>query len=135
LLYLEAEVVMKHLAVTLPVVALTDGEVDDVLDHSFPASDPPSWTLGGAEAGPVASQVPTGTVGSRAQAFATAFRPVASLLGAAGVALLVPLFVMLLPLALMYRLVLEMTGWPAWLQVSSADGRRRALTQHVLAGV
>lgn len=36
---------------------------------------------------------------------------VASLLGAIGLALLVPIFVVLLPLALIWRLVLDIAGW------------------------
>jgi hypothetical protein len=41
-----------------------------------------------------------------------------AMLGAVWLALTIPIFVMLLPLALLYRLVLEMTGWPAWLPYS-----------------
>lgn len=120
LLPVDAEVVVEHLSITLlPVVLFTEREVDDALDHSFPASDPPPWTMGGAGTVPAAPAVTTRTVATRMRGLTTAFRPIASLLGAAGVALLVPLFVVLLPLALMYRLVLELTGWPKWLRSAS----------------
>jgi hypothetical protein len=36
-------------------------------------------------------------------------------LGFIGLALMTPLFVLLLPLALLYRAVLEAAGWPTWL--------------------
>jgi hypothetical protein len=127
---------VEHLTVTLlPVVQFTDREVDDVLDHSFPASDPPPWTTSGAETVPAAQPAPTPTLATRARVLTTVLRPVASLLGAAGVALLVPLFVVLLPLALMYRVVLELTGWPSWLRAAPVDEERRASPQHVLTGI
>ena len=31
----------------LPPLVRTDREIDDALDDSFPASDPPSWWAGG----------------------------------------------------------------------------------------
>ncbi len=40
---------------------------------------------------------------------------VLSILGVVGLAVVVPLFFVLLPLALMYRLVLEVAAWPDWL--------------------
>jgi len=128
---------MKHFTgmSILPVAAFTEREVDDALDHSFPASDPPPWTAGSAETRPVAHAVTTKTVATRPGALATAFRWATLTLGAAAVPLLVPIFALLLPLALMYRLVLEFTGWPTWLRASPADARRRASTQHVLPGV
>jgi hypothetical protein len=92
LLSVDAEVVVEHLTVTSsPPVLLTDREVDGVLGA-------PARTF------------------TRARVLTTAFRPVASVLGAAAVALAVPLLVVLLPLALMYRLLLELTGWPKWLR-------------------
>jgi ABC-type glycerol-3-phosphate transport system permease component len=72
---------------------------------------------------------------TRPGALAIGFRWATLTLGAAAVALLVPLVVVLLPLALMYRLVLELTGWPIRHHASQADARRRASTQHVLTGV
>jgi hypothetical protein len=91
LLPVNAEVVVEHLTVTsLPPVLLTDREVDGVLD------------------------APPRTFATRVRVLMAAFQPIASLIGAAGVALLVPLLVVLLPLALMYRFVLELTGWPKW---------------------
>jgi hypothetical protein len=125
---------VEHLTGTLlPAVALIDREVDDVLDHSFPASDPPPWTMGGAETEPAAAAGAMGAVATRPGALAIGFRWATLTLGAAAVALLVPLFVVLLPLALMYRLVL--TGWPIRHRASHADARRRASTQHVLTGI
>jgi hypothetical protein len=44
-----------------PKAMLAERQIDDMLANSFPASDPPSWTLAGAEtdppeeAGPVSS--------------------------------------------------------------------------------
>jgi hypothetical protein len=93
LLSVDAEVVVQHLTVTSsPPVLLTDREVDGVLG------------------------APARTFATRARVLTTAFSPVASVLGAAAVALAVPLLVVLLPLALMYRLLLELTGWPKWLR-------------------
>ena len=106
--------------------------VDLVLADSFPASDPPSWTLGvarpnslgdanadpgdsnareGAEAAPVASYVvdvalpryPTRSFLQRLGAVA----------GAAGLALLAPLAILLvgLPIALAVRGLVEAASW------------------------
>jgi len=86
--------------------------VDTVLADSFPASDPPSWNSGIAEARPgdlAAVKWPP-----------TKFSPspvwlqvLASLAGAVAVALAFPLFIVGLPLALAWRAVLAATKWRA----------------------
>jgi hypothetical protein len=109
------------------VAGLAEKQIDDVLSSSFPASDPPSWTFGRDRRAPAdARQEPgafvrpvraedhgvrsgEGATVSTARSFIGA---AASLLGAIGLTLLVPMFVVLLPLALLYRFVLEVTGWP-----------------------
>jgi hypothetical protein len=53
----------------------------------------------------------------------------ASLLGAVGLALMVPVFVVLLPLALIYRLMLEISGWPNWLRGNETDFGRPKRSQ------
>jgi hypothetical protein len=42
-------------------------------------------------------------------------RGLRSMLHAMGLVLLLPLFVVFLPIALLYRLVLDSAGWPGWL--------------------
>lgn len=121
---------MKYAATLSSSTVLTERQIDDVLSSSFPASDPPSWTLGGAETDSVAHSVthgpfvtPARTVADTSHATGAAetspARPylgrMMALLGASGLALLLPLFVVFLPLALLYRLMLEVTGWPRWL--------------------
>jgi hypothetical protein len=120
------------------MVVRTKVDVDDVLDHSFPASDPPPWTVDGAETRATPRPAPRAGVAARLRAVGRAFQPLASLLGAAALTLAVPLLVILLPLALMYRLALEVLSWPAWLRLPAAKAERhtrRAATAHVLPGV
>lgn len=108
-----------HPVVTLsPVASLAERQIDEMLANSFPASDPPSWTLTGAETSPVERSATTDPAVSawRALSAGRYFRAMAAVLGAAGLALMVPLFVIVLPLAIVYRLVLEVTGWPDWLR-------------------
>ena len=107
--------------------------LDQVLADSFPASDPPSWTLGVA-------QPSSGSTESAESADVTAkekrdgdainvksdvidvslprtkrtfLQVLASLAGAAGIALLVPFVILLigLPVALVIRGIAEAVGW------------------------
>lgn len=105
--------------------------IDDVLADSFPASDPPSWNPGivrldlrlGVDSRASASEgiadtgARTGASGiidvsgpSRDRTF---LQGVASLAGGAGIALLVPVAILLvgLPIALSIRGVLELLSW------------------------
>ena len=105
--------------------------VDQVLADSFPASDPPSWTLGVARP---ASSGNTESVESTDETALengdrervsdvidvslpgtkrTFLQGLVSLAGAAGIALLVPVAILLigLPIALVVRGVAEAIGW------------------------
>jgi hypothetical protein len=104
--------------------------VDSVLADSFPASDPPSWTLGIAhppaerEATSVEAMPPEHrAVGSAKSDVIDVYRPgtdgrtflegLVSLAGAAGIALLVPFVILLIgmPIALAVTGVVEAAGW------------------------
>lgn len=107
--------------------------LDQILADSFPASDPPSWTLGISRPEPVrrASKVEAraddGAKGDyrelgRIDVLDVSFPPdtgrpflraMASLAGAAGIALLVPVVILLvgLPVALVVRGIAEAIGW------------------------
>jgi hypothetical protein len=104
--------------------------IDDVLADSFPASDPPSWNPGIARPDPVVSafghvalaaastagagRVDRGVDVSRAMSAERTFlQGLVSLVGAAGIALLVPFAILLvgLPVVLVVRGVLEVIGW------------------------
>ena len=101
--------------------------LDQVLEDSFPASDPPSWNPGVALVNPAASLGAHGerseavgdtgvTAGatdinvSRPSADRTFLQGLVSLAGAVGIALLVPFVILLigLPIALSVRGVLEL---------------------------
>ena len=105
--------------------------LDQILADSFPASDPPSWTLGISRPEPVgrASKVEAraGTKSDHREAGRIDIldvslppdtgrpflRALASLAGAAGIALLVPFVILLvgLPVALVVRGIAEAIGW------------------------
>ena len=95
-------------------------EMDAVVANSSPASDPRSWTLGVAgsqrQRDPINNEPAVGTVddGLLGTSLFTRYRwlkGIMALFQGAGVALLFPLFVVGLPVALIFRLVLELTGW------------------------
>ena len=107
--------------------------IDDVLADSFPASDPPSWNPGvtrlnldGHLVYRSSGHTPISHAGERDAGFTdvvdvsqptrrgrTFLQALASLAGAAGIALAVPFVILLigLPVALAVRGVLELVGW------------------------
>lgn len=108
-------------------------ELDQILADSFPASDPPSWTLGISRPEPVRrvskveARADDGAKGDHREpgridildvslppdTGRPFLRAMASLAGAAGIALLVPFVILLvgLPVALVVRGIAEAIGW------------------------
>lgn len=118
----EADALQRRLA--------AESAVDSVLADSFPASDPPSWTLGithpqperqparDAKAVPIdnrAALVRENATGPSKPATdgRTFVKGLTSLAGATGIALLVPLVILLIgtPIALAARGVVEAASW------------------------
>jgi hypothetical protein len=106
--------------------------IDQVLADSFPASDPPSWNPGISLLNPAmglkpqAERAETGAdaeaqarasdiidVSRSSDADRTFLKSLVSFAGAAGIALLVPLVILVigLPIVLLVRGVLELTNW------------------------
>lgn len=110
--------------------SLTAQTIDDVLAGTFPASDPPSWTPGMARPAPEIARRPADRrtarddanevrashvidVSRSAQSELTLAQALASLIGAAGLVLLVPFAVLAvgIPVALGVRGLLAVAEW------------------------
>ena len=99
-------------AVSVPTTGSRQIDVDLVLSDSFPASDPPSWTSGIAETVPSAVPLIDIEPLGRLEGSPAWLRTLASTGGAVLLVLGFPILVLLIPLALAWRLVLEISGWP-----------------------
>ena len=92
----------------------TNTEVDRALTGSFPANNLSSWLTRRAAADPVPAGSRSDVVISRDEPrtwSARAVGHVGSILMATGVALLVPIGIVVLPIALAVRAVLSATAW------------------------
>jgi hypothetical protein len=90
--------------------------VDRTLADSFPASDPPAWTGGGAGVRPARAVVGRVEPTDVWRGLPPPLRPPArhgfvALAGAVAVALLVPVFIVVLPFALLARAVMAAVTW------------------------
>jgi hypothetical protein len=84
--------------------------VDRTLADSFPASDPPAWTGGGARVEPRIEPAKAPAQPPK-PARPAAGHGVAALAGTVAVALLVPIFVIVLPFVLLARAVMATVTW------------------------
>jgi hypothetical protein len=109
---------------------LTAQAIDDVLAGTFPASDPPAWTPGMARPAPQIAKQPADTttgddrrnagrpsgvidVSRPPDANRTLAQALVSLIGGAGLALLVPVAVLAIgtPLVLGVRSLVDLAAW------------------------
>ena len=107
----------------------TERTMDQVLADSFPASDPPPWTLGVALPHPARHGI-AGTLSTsgdlahdgsrRSRPKRTLGQGFRSLAGAIGIALLFPVAILIVgvPIALAVRLVAEAVAWLTALALS-----------------
>ena len=99
------------------------GSIDATLADSFPASDPPAWMSGTSlvrpARRPVTSSAPSSDWLTRAGGH------LQSTLAAIGVALLLPVFIVVLPIALVFRAVLAATHWRA---IDGTENARARIT-------
>jgi hypothetical protein len=120
--------------IKLPKTEAAERKLDQVLADSFPASDPPPWTLGRASPDEI-DQAPSAPSSAHANLMRTDSdvwshiathvvipggsrtfgQRLTSGVGAVGVALLVPIGILIvgLPIALAVRAVVEMVAWLA----------------------
>jgi hypothetical protein len=102
----------------------TNVEIDRVLSDSFPASDPPPWVpshaFGAGLPAPVAVAVARPEVTEAATRqdptwLRLALRHLRTGALAIGIVLVLPLYILLLPIALGARGLMDVAGWPvAW---------------------
>jgi hypothetical protein len=114
---------------TSPAIGARERKVDDVLADSFPASDPPPWTLGRAPASPVDSTdvESADTTRDNAPAWSslttvvvaggqkTARQWLATVVGGVAAAMMIPLGILLIgiPIAVATRTLIEVAAWVA----------------------
>lgn len=109
---------------TPPAISARERKVDEVLADSFPASDPPPWTLGRPPAPPLertARAIEHDAVWSShatvilAGGKRTAWDWLATALGAIGIGMAVPIAILLIgiPIAVAIRTLIEAAAWLA----------------------